>query len=1011
MQKISAWYLSICFFHYLNSRTGMQKSSLDEGKSSAEKASNYSQSYSDHKLKDCECKIYAVPDGGQWFGTQASLLAARRTLASGSGFLIGWDKDSKKGSKVYGLYQDASSFFRKLSENPPDKRYGYELISENTLCKLYADIEWEGPNDEKHTKIQWIVLKLREYLRNVFSEKRIHEIHVCCGSRQKDDGSYKNSYHIVCPSIVFYRNHDGKMKSLMEKLCSQSDDEPAESNEWFYYSGNGNKKCYIDLSVYSRNRLIRLPGCCKKGSSTPLVRISGSGKDEDDQMTSTYADIKDPEYWAPFLITQSNVEISLLGSDAIVVGTPDSTGNGYVVPAAATGNSKRNHESIENPDQAAKSGSKRARENPVLPGTPPLPLTPCQLQDALGQMGDSVSIVSKIQFKKDTQGVFWQVQCDQKKQARPCLANKNETHMSNNCLLFIRPSRVTKQQQQFTLEYHCTAETCKHTQSSVLGFFRLDLLTYTCEFSEVALRESDNQEIHCPNTDGTEGEPLSQGGEQGPSDTSDIKPNEGSEPCSHGESRTRNGHFQNDGPENTTYEIVKQRFEECCFKVRNPFLYVRLEYAGMDRSRAPEVCLLKHSELQSFFCHLHHYEKVLGDSSEHCHSTWQKKSFIPAWLKDPNKKEVSTIVVDPKGTTTDSFNLWTGYLAESLTLTLTVGGITFDNESAAAEYALGPIYQHIIQVVADGNESHAQWLLDWIANIVQRPWQKSQVAIMLYGKQGCGKGIIFDWLRKHVLGPHHTFQTADPENDLFGRFSQGLVNVSLVQVDEVKNLHEYADKIKDAITNRTVKMEKKNKDPVTVDAYANIIFTSNNENALKVPGDDRRTVLFRCSSMHKGNKQYFDNLARHLSSDGVACWFYKFLKQRDLSKYPYDFQSSRPITDYYRESQNASISLEKRYLSAFVNGDGPISITSDHMYQNFKLWADSENVRFTIKAHSAFGREMGRVNGIEIQKTKNSNRYKIDKSKVRNFLLDNREYDEEAVLHESCQQHLLHLRS
>jgi hypothetical protein len=919
-------------------------------------------------LNEHDRKKYALPGEGQWFPEQALMFGASKDVSSDSNksaFFVGWDKDAEKGSKLYGLYPDSMTFYKQLSQNVAEQRFGYELIPENTSCKLYMDIEWEGQEQDKyHVKIRNIIDQLRKHSKTTFNNETTLEIYVCCGSRQKDDKIFKNSYHVVCPTIVFDRNHDGEMKNFMVGLCSGED-----SNEWLYYSdANGKKKCYIDLSVYTKNRLIRLPGCCKKGSDVPLVRISGDAFDPEDKMVSQYDDINDPEYWRPFIISNPR-----MNEDVIICRNKYGTASN---PERVSKRTRQNgKEEVEVCNKFAKK-SESSESMHLESSAVPSPINPSQLEDALRQFGDHVSVVSKEQYKQDGQGTYWQVQCDQKKQTRLCLVDNKTEHKSNNCLLFLK--KVGEGKLQLQLEYHCTSETCKHAPSKVLGVFSFDPVVYMWRFQK--LSEHNGQAIH---------------------------PEEDTSDCGSSTKTSTDIVMHSDQPEDNTYELVKERFEKVCFKVRTPFVYLRLEQRK-DCSKAPELCYLKHHELQNFYCSLTYYEKNVISSKEQAQVqvTWQKKSFISDWLKDDKKKEVSTIIVDPKGTSADAYNLWSGYLAEAQVPSLTVGDHTFDSELEAIDFVLAPIFQHIVQVITDGNKEHAEWILDWIANIVQRPWQKTQVAIMLYGKQGCGKGILFDWLRICVLGPKHTFQTADPENDLFGKFSQGLVNVSLVQVDEVKNLHDHADKIKNAITNRTVKLEKKNKDPVTLDAFANIIFTSNNENALKIPGDDRRTVLFRCSSIYKGNKQYFDDLAHHLNLEGVSAWFYKIMKQRDLSKYPYDFQTSRPITDYYKESQNASIPLEKRYLSAYINGDTPLEITSEKMYKNFKIWAESENVKFNIKVHSAFGREIGRLSGIEIQKKKHHNIYKINKKMLTKFLAENKEYDEEAVLHDSCVDHL-----
>jgi len=238
---------------------------------------------------------------------------------------------------------------------------------------------------------------------------------------------------------------------------------------------------------------------------------------------------------------------------------------------------------------------------------------------------------------------------------------------------------------------------------------------------------------------------------------------------------------------------------------------------------------------------------------------------------------------------------------------------------AQVEAAVEPFILHIRDVIANGDETHATWFLDWLANMVKRPHQKSNVAILLYGKQGCGKGIILDFMRTSVLGQHCTYQTSNPERDILAKFSSGMVGRVLVQLDEVKALHGHSDVLKDLITGDTFVYEEKYAKAVTTKNYANMVFTTNNENALSVPMDDRCHLLFRCSDKYKGNEAYFSTLLAHLKEPDTARAVYQYLMGRDLSAYPDDFQHGLPRTNYFTESQKSSISPMKLFMSAYVN--------------------------------------------------------------------------------------------
>jgi len=308
------------------------------------------------------------------------------------------------------------------------------------------------------------------------------------------------------------------------------------------------------------------------------------------------------------------------------------------------------------------------------------------------------------------------------------------------------------------------------------------------------------------------------------------------------------------------------------------------------------------------------------------------------------------------------------------------------------------IGRHFDDVVTGGVVPDTAFIHHYLGNILQRPWLKSQVAISLYGAQGCGKGIIFEFFRRKILGDHCSYQTSKPESDLFGRFANGAVNRVCIQIDEVKSLHDHADQLKDFITNPTLNYEKKGKDTIVVSNLANLILTSNNANALTVSADDRRFALFHCSSVHKGNVDYFTQLGEHLERPEVARAYYQYLMSLDLSEYPVSFQHKRPITAYYREAQYNSIPIFSRFFSAMVNMEySEPQIPARELYKKYEQFHAAGNYKFIITEH-AFGRETKKMTGLTSKRSSSGKIYQIDHDVVKKYLIDVNEYDQEAEL-------------
>ena len=103
-------------------------------------------------MNDKDRKQNQIPDGGAWHWKQADMFEELKR--NEGGFTVAWDIAAGEGKKAYGLYENAEGFYKHLLQTPHDKRFGYELIPTDTMCKGYADVEWIGEPDPHHTKLR-----------------------------------------------------------------------------------------------------------------------------------------------------------------------------------------------------------------------------------------------------------------------------------------------------------------------------------------------------------------------------------------------------------------------------------------------------------------------------------------------------------------------------------------------------------------------------------------------------------------------------------------------------------------------------------------------------------------------------------------------------------------------------------------------------------------------------------------------------------------------------------------
>ena len=202
--------------------------------------------------------------------------------------------------------------------------------------------------------------------------------------------------------------------------------------------------------------------------------------------------------------------------------------------------------------------------------------------------------------------------------------------------------------------------------------------------------------------------------------------------------------------------------------------------------------------------------------------------------------------------------------------------------------------------------------------------QKSQVAIALIGKQGAGKGILFDVVISELFGRENCI-TINNES-INSRYKAKIIKDKLYyNFDEIKlRTSEKNDSfLKALITNPSISLEEKN---VTmnkeVELFGQCLFSSNHMDALKIEENDRRfTVistgenLVNTNFLHYGS---YENLIKGIKQDLED--FAKYLKNynvdKNLANTPLDTPEKRVIIN---SSQDNIIDFHKAIVELKID--------------------------------------------------------------------------------------------
>jgi hypothetical protein len=196
------------------------------------------------------------------------------------------------------------------------------------------------------------------------------------------------------------------------------------------------------------------------------------------------------------------------------------------------------------------------------------------------------------------------------------------------------------------------------------------------------------------------------------------------------------------------------------------------------------------------------------------------------WLESRSRREVFGVQYCPNnvGLLPGGLNLWLGWGIEP--------------EPGDCSFVL----DHILKVIAGGEEKKSEFILNWCADILQNPCRKPGVAVVLRGDEGTGKSVLGAILRR-LLGPRNVLVNADKDR-LLGRFNAALGSKILIQAEETffAGDSRTADALKHLITGQTLEIEQKFGRSFEIESFHRLLITSNHSQVVQASSEARRFV-------------------------------------------------------------------------------------------------------------------------------------------------------------------------
>jgi len=324
----------------------------------------------------------------------------------------------------------------------------------------------------------------------------------------------------------------------------------------------------------------------------------------------------------------------------------------------------------------------------------------------------------------------------------------------------------------------------------------------------------------------------------------------------------------------------------------------------------------------------------------------KKTSWFKHWeqLEDRLSYRSKECIPPPLYCPENVYNLWNGWPIEKIPLDTSV--------------SYEPIMK-LFNSVCGHNDEVVEYLLNWFAHKVQYPGKKSMVAIVLYTQEeGTGKTSIAEGIfGKFFMDKAYDYMMSTSQmEDIVGKFSTAGEKLSAT-CNEI-NLGEtskFMNQIKGFITDPKFNKEIKGVQSETIDNVCDVIFTTNNPNAIKISQADRRFQVIEPDGSVANNIEFFTPIHIALNDDKVMRHFFEFLKNRDISKFVPT--RDRVMTAVQKEFKINTLSTIQEFaidLYRDEDFDRMKELTYKEFYEKYQIYCANNGKSDKVMPNKAF---------------------------------------------------------
>jgi hypothetical protein len=344
---------------------------------------------------------------------------------------------------------------------------------------------------------------------------------------------------------------------------------------------------------------------------------------------------------------------------------------------------------------------------------------------------------------------------------------------------------------------------------------------------------------------------------------------------------------------------------------------------------------------QSFFDIQAANKLQLGDKS---------KAVAPMWMEWLGRRNYEGLVFEPGvEVSTRWFNMWRGFAVQP---------------ADTPEHPMVERWkEHLFENICSRDKILADWLISWFAHLIQKPYEKPLVAVVLRGGKGVGKNALVERISR-LLGSHA--MTTSRRRYLVSNFTGHLQKTLLFVLDEAfwSGDKEAEGVVKDLVTGDEHLIEPKGKESYTVRNLTRVVVLGNEEWLVPASADERRWAVFEVGSGRQQDRQYFTEMRVGLDERGGNACLLRYLMDyeitQDINAAPntegltsQKISSLEPVPQWWYDTLTAGT-----IAGGDWGGEWPDTIPTNRLRDALRRWVGNRNIKGRLPNDVNFGKTL-----------------------------------------------------